>query len=366
MLRVLRDRGLVSAASLALLNGMSAASTASDREGHPLGGGESIRVDEETLYTLYQAEILEPVLDIFKVFIDRDTSKGVFATVKTFDAQRETCVWHDELWNIIDDHDSRILFEACEESLATTLDEQLHQELPLASLKLAIEKSVPLITDDRCLQMLVINEGTTSKKKSVALDTSHLLMALRDQNVITLSELSDAYRRLIEWRYRFLVPPADVLKFWADAHRQALPGAELKSLSAYVHSCIRDPGLFRGWEKTDPPTSLATRLAQEWAHRVGTFLMSIWQDEQYPRHEAMKVTNWAVEELLPSMTKASGRVGILSSEFMVQTLMSSVLIAAIPCRKNEHANQALRALKEAFGLSDKEYFLQIEEIVKLV
>jgi hypothetical protein len=80
----------------------------------------------------------------------------------------------------------------------------------------------------------------------------------------------------------------------------------------------------------------------------------------------MKVTNWAVEELLPSMTKASGRVGILSSEFMVQTLMSSVLIAAIPCRKNEHANQALRALKEAFGLSDKEYFLQIEEIVKLV
>ena len=93
--------------------------------------------------------------------------------------------------------------------------------------------------------------------------------------IVTRDEAADALLQLLNWRYRFILVPPDILKLLADRYRSHPPGAALRKIAIYVHDCMRDEGLFGGFETTDPPISMAMRLYQNWIQNVAEFLSLI-------------------------------------------------------------------------------------------
>ena len=62
-------------------------------------------------------------------------------------------------------------------------------------------------------------------------------------------------RQLINWRYRFLVPSADILFAWAEESAENLPGPGLLDAAFYLHDSLRDPGLHCSPEQSEPPNA---------------------------------------------------------------------------------------------------------------
>jgi hypothetical protein len=326
-----------------------------------LRAGRALVVEIETLRTLTDADVLGDVVQAFQVGITSDDRAQLQGEIAAFEAQANVRRWHADLWKTVR-ADSRFV-----QAIDSPVSERESEEpgplarIPLVGVLLARDRAVPLLADDRCCQMIAINERPLDE--TAAFGTDALLDALFADGAIAADTAADAYLHLMAWRYRFIVVPAEVLVALAARYADHPPGQELREVAAYVHDSMRDAGLFGGPERTDPPVSMAQKLFMHWTSTISEFLALLWRDPDWPEDRLKAVTSWAVAELYPSVPRNSelGRWGI--DGLWNRHVLSHFLIAVGRGSDASRANAGVRALASALALSEDEYLRILTGVV---
>jgi hypothetical protein len=168
----------------------------------------------------------------------------------------------------------------------------------------------------------------------------------------------------MQWRYRFILPSAQTLKTFAEQYRTSPPGQPLQELAEYVHDCMRDMGLFGGPEKSEKGESMAMRLYLSWLSVISEFLILVWEDESFSEISAKRLTEWSVQEFLPSSPRIfHGSMKVRISSLTPRILLTNALIQSGKLPKGGRMPAAMKALKEALQLNDDEYLNIVTEIL---
>ena len=164
-------------------------------------------------------------------------------------------------------------------------------------------------------------------------------------------------------RYRFLIVPSAILVTLARRNLRTPPGSALRKVARYAHDCLRDHGLFAGFEPTDPPVTMAGKYFQAWGAVTADFIMTIWGDDTFPTDSAKVLTEWAIAELLPSSPRSMGPNARLIVGLLPKIVLAQAFIRSASIRDPQRANQGLKSIAKGLGITDREYFRQFAEVV---
>jgi hypothetical protein len=218
----------------------------------------------------------------------------------------------------------------------------------------AQETKAPLMADDRVCQALTLNEVQSSAY--AAFGTDVLIRTLMVAGKLDSAKAAATIHQLMLWRYRFIVPPPEVLKALADQYRASLPGQTLHDVAEYVQDCMRDPGLFGGPEKTELGDSMAMRLNIAWLSAIAEFLILVWTDDGFSAEAATRLTEWSARELMPSAPRVlDGQMKVRLSAMTCRLFLSHALLKTGAKLGNPRMADAMKALKVALRLDDNEY-----------
>ena len=354
--------GILSDVDLARVSRVSAKPSAVDAEHPVLVQFQNIMVDLTTLETMAHSGLLDAVTGFFKVHITAQANRNVIQNLNSIAYQEETRGWHMDLWNRIRS-DTRFKFvvhtvpsEMCIEN------QEVKDYIPFLSNFIAQETNCPLLADDRVCQAFMLSAAKGVPNAASGSDA--LILALLAESKLDVCRAADAFRQLIAWRYRFLIPPPEILKVWADSHRGNPPGQALREVAEYVHDCMRDPGLFGGPKNTALGDSMAMRAYLTWSSTIAEFLVMVWADESFTQESATCLTTWSCDELLPSCPMvADGRMKVRISDLTLRLFLSHVLVKTANRTKVPRMADAMRAVKDALRLTDDQYQRIVMEIL---
>lgn len=319
----------------------------------PLVIGKSILMNSTTLGTVAREGFLSQLVKGFRVHIEAQTHQELLADIRAITAQEKVQKGHSDLWKRIR-NDGRFVQATYEvpEELKKDDGGASGMDCGFASILLSRQMQLPLLVDDRVLQRTHYNQSTV-------FGSNELIIAMGEAAMMTDDEVAEALMYLVEWRYRFLVLPASVLKTMADRYVSNPPGKPLRSISRYVHDCMRDPGLFLGPERTDPPGSVGLSFYQAWVNRTTEFVLSIWADANYSIEQAREFTKWALAYLLPSLPAGLGqrhRANVAS--IADRLILSLVLLRNQELAPLDRANAAVVAVAQALGMDSNAKYLR--------
>ena len=329
---------------------------------HPaISQGDSILIELSTLKTLCGVNVEEAIVETFVVHITKDDKDSISADLHRLGIQRRIQEWHMDLWKCLSE-DGRFVKSSC--SIPQDVQEtnkDIAHDATAASLFLAQKTALPLLVDDRMCQAIILNSNP--KATYGAFGTDNVLESMMAAQLISIEETAQAYLSLFKWRYRFILPPAEILKVWLDKYASHPPGHDLKAVALYVHDCMRDLGLFSGLEPTEPPTTVATKLFDAWVTIIAKFTMNVWEDANYTDDEARAVTSWACSEFFPSPPKSHRQNTHLFLELFPRILLSQVMLEAVTAENSDRAGNCLMAIKDGLNLDDARYQQFIVEII---
>jgi tetratricopeptide (TPR) repeat protein len=358
IINVTHDSGKLNEAAYTKLKQIAHKSSGIDTNHPPLKYGESIFVDLHTLYSICQIETssLAPILETFKVFISGQDNLRNSNLITQINNQENIKSENEELFNICRDED-RLIKRSHTKNISLEDDDEF-----LASWELTKDLSIPLLADDRVLQNLAINENKDIEHAAFGIDG--LLLMLHKESLISIDVLTDAFLKLISWRYRFLVPTKEILLILAKRYKSHPPGKELQKIALYVHDCMRDPGLFGGAENnTTHKESMAARLYVCWTRITAEFLVDIWRDLEFTEEAAKLLTEWAINELTPSLP---GVLGVNSLRFAAHSsgaFFDYFLAFAFLIDDTSRASNALQIIAECLNMDEEEYFKAVARVV---
>jgi hypothetical protein len=360
LLRPVHDAGVISDAAFEQISKVCKKKSSAD-ETHPeLTQLQDVLIDLSTLETLTVFALLESITGYYKVHITDEAYTEIRHRLEAIHYQEETRRWHFDLWNRLR-NDSRFHF------VSYNVPQEMRKKdgdpkdyMAFLGNLIAQETAVPLLADDRVCQALALNERPEAAH--AAFGTNALISALMKARKLDVSKAGESIRLLMKWRYRFILPKADILKALAEQYRNSPPGQALQEIAEYVHDCMRDAGLFGGSEKTELGESMAMRLYLSWLLVISKFLISIWEDESFSEKSARRLTEWSVQELLPSPPGVlHGNLKVRISSMTARYLLSHTLINSNTLPKGERMGDAMKALKDALKLSDDEYMRIVTE-----
>jgi tetratricopeptide (TPR) repeat protein len=328
----------------------------------PLQCSDEVCIALSTLCTLSQFDVLEPVLDTFRVRLGTSDRDEVLANLRAITARDDVWQWHVELWDMVrNDH----RFQQKPYTIPQEWQDDTEGiEVFIAGLFLAQQEGVPLLADDRLLQMTLLNQRPT--ERYAAFGTAQLLMGLGDNGLLSADQVADRYMQLIAWRYRFLIPPAAVLKTLADRFAAHPPGQLLVSVAHYVHDCMRDPGLFAGFEPTAPPVTLANRLFHKWSAVIAEFIMEVWADPKFSDENAEQLTYWAMRELLPSPPKTMGHNARVIVVLQQKMVMHNAMLYSCQMQDVSRAHRGIRLMAAGLGIRAEDYVGVVSEVIDVI
>jgi len=323
---------------------------------------QKVAIAPITLRTLAGHSLLDAAASFFRLTVLRETQRECETTLEQFANQEETRRWHLDLWDRIRG-DTRFRFVPVNvpEGLRDKKADQSHY-LPFLASFLAKDEKIPLLADDRVCQVFALNDRPDGQAQAFGTDV--LTAALLEVGRLDTARAGAVMRQLMIWRYRFIVPPVKLLKHFADAYRNHPPGVELREIAAYVHDCMRDPGLFPGPEKTDVGDSMAMRLFMTWLSVVAELIILVWADREFSSECAGQFTEWAIRELQPSVPLGlTGLAKIKAASLTNRLLLSRALLATWPVAGEPRMADALSAIKGALHITDDEYALLVMEML---
>jgi hypothetical protein len=222
-----------------------------------------------------------------------------------------------------------------------------------AAMFLALQQKLPLISDDRVTQAYLLNQRRTDV--FAAFGTDAAIAALVTAGAIDWDRASEAYLTLLAWRYRFVVLPPEVVRAICRQYRQHLPGNRMIQVARYVHECMRDPGLFSGFEPSTIPTTMATRLYQEWIATACESIALIWMDrDHFSVDQAAAATDWIVKELMPTPPKNLGTIGANLARATSKLVFGRLLLKLLKTDDHALAHQCILSVGGNLGLSEAE------------
>lgn len=315
---------------------------------------QDVMLDLSTLEVLTHLGLLDAIARFYKIHITDEARREIVQRLTYLAEREEARQWHMGLWTRIRS-DARFRFVACnvpDEIRGNSSEPKDY--MPFLANFVARDKNVPLLADDRVCQAMRLNEVDGSACAAFGSDT--VITALQTAGRLEALGAVAAFSHLMNWRYRFIVPPPGVLKEMADQYRGSSPGRILQATAEYVHDCMRDSGLFSGPEKTDIGDSMAMRYYLAWVSVVAEFLVLVWADELYTEEVATRLTKWSVRELLPSLPRvfeAKGRMQM--GMHTPQLFLSHVLLRMGAQFGNSRMSDAMNAIQKAMCLEDDEY-----------
>jgi hypothetical protein len=334
-------------------------------EAHPvLTRLQDVLVKPSTLRTLFHFGMIDAISVYYKIHITEEARIEIWQELEAINHQEETLKWHFDLWNRLRD-DTRFQF------VSHTLPDKLVRKdadpkdyLSFLGSFVAWQMEAPLLADDRVCQVLTLNERPEAAY--AAFSTDNLISALKNAGKIDMSKAAESLRQLMQWRYRFILPSAETLKAFVEQYRTSPPGQPLQELAEYVHDCMRDTGLFGGPEKTEKGESMAMRLYLSWLSVISKFIVRVWDDESFSEISAKRLTEWSIQELLPSSPRVlHGNIKVRISSLTPRALLSDALIQSATLPKGERMPETMKALKEALKLNDDEYLDIVTEIINV-
>ena len=237
-------------------------------------------------------------------------------------------------------------------------EDEINRRLEEAALsvRLAKEHAENLLVDDRvCQQMLAHERG------AVPLTTFscwHLVEALYDEKQITMPQLAAACVKLMQWRYRFFIPRADVLLYFAHQYRASCPGQPLRDVAMYMMDCFADSGLPCGLEPTSPPFTLSARLFHRWMTISVDFIVGVWRSTGFSLDQKKQFVSWALTNVAPvPAAHAAPQEQTGLAHVGRQLILSSVLVR-LPANPIADCPSAvlLELIRETLSISELEYF----------
>ena len=315
---------------------------------------QDIIIELSTLSTLYHMGILDTVTHYYNVNISKINYNEIVHLLERFRITDEIREIHYDLWGKLRNN-PHVNF--IPHAISDALDQgkiMPKDRVAFLGWLLARDKGLPLMADDRACQMLTFN--TRSDISHAAFGSDVFISTLADSGVLTKLQAADMYCQMIKWRYKFLLPSADILKEIALQYCTNPPGHILQEIAEYVHDCMQDIGLFSGLERTSNPESMALRLYMSWVTVISNMLISIWGDDSFSLESANKITEWCIKVFLPSPpVTISGILKVNISALTPRMLIAHMLIYSNALPKGERIPEAMKSVKTHLSLSDDEY-----------
>lgn len=361
---------MLSDAMRSRLREISRRETGVDTDHLPIRAQDKIRIELSTMESIAREGLLNAVISTFEVYVGQQDRETLIAAISEWKAREKFRDLQVSLWKTIRD-DPRFVSASVTVPAEILEKESSEQQemvgeidivqswLPFHSVFLANEKKLPLLVDDRCCQMLA---HSTCRSPTAAFGTDSVLATLLASGRVTVKRASDAYLRMIGWRYRFLVLSVSVLLEIAKRSLSVAPGQDLLKVSRYVQDCMRDPGLFCGLEKTEPPIAIAHKFFIAWTNTLSNFIVTCWGDPDVPEESAIALTSWALTQCLPAVPAGLGPHGLSLAELQPGLVLSHALVRATRKPDAERLNKALISIASELGISNREYLSQVAEM----
>jgi len=362
----LKTAGVVADSELTKLSTVSHRPITTSAVHAPLAIGDHLLISLSTLSTLHYSGLLTTVFEHFRVSITGEDRDIVFGESAWFEGQEKLRSDHRKLWDFVL-NDPRIERKAGirePETLESDVEDARRvrpESVAVDSLALAEQLGLPLLADDRVIQVHLFNKRPHTA--SAAFSVAQLISSMADAQHITREEQARCIGQLMEWRYRFIVPEFELLLFWARRSMASPPGPNLRVLARYLHDSLRDPGLFGGFEATDPPTTMAGKLHQQIEMTVGDFVGELWRDSGTTEALAEMYTKWSVANLLPSPpTSMEPSIRIMSG--LRYPLFVSIFLSRIARTANtERSRRGAECLRKALGLRPRVFARRVVETI---
>ncbi|MDR4497827.1 MAG: hypothetical protein MRK02_07905 [Candidatus Scalindua sp.] len=357
ILNVLEEKGFVRKNELENIKNIKLKPAGVDHDHPAININDELIIELSSLKTICNFDLLDKVLDNFKVKISSEFKKQILSDFSNIEHQKKLQEWNKDLRDIIISTDSF-------KKIDIDLDVRNREEFSLKALKLAIQKNLPLYSDDRVLQVAALND----KSQIISFGIDVFVNTLHSQGHLNLTELTNIYLQLIDWRYKFFIPPLKVLIYLAEQYSNNPPGNELKKIAMYTHDCMRDPGLFCGQEKTaDVPLPIAVKIYIEWFRLAADFIVKCWTNKNININDetAEKYTDWTILNLLPTYPKYihnSGSFGSMTKRMVLGDAITQLMTIS----DIDMGNKILLLLKQKLGLSDIEYNRTVSEIIDAI
>lgn len=279
--------------------------------------------------------------------------------------------WHDDLWTQLQSNsnvDASIVlltnFGNERDDNAKLTDEhesdtdyvEFNQDPSIDASLLATQEDLPLLVDDRVSQNHV---GMVRNRPDAGFGTEQLLLAMWREGMLDINVVASSFVKLMRWRYRFLVCPAEILTSIA----KSLPANDISVVARYVHDCMRDHGLFGGIENTSQPAILAMSFHQSWVKELAAMVVAIWFDADFEAGRKLELLHFIANRMLPTIPDS---LGALSARLEGQTpylLFNHVMHLSIDHRDHAETHRLLRSLASAIGFDEDEFMRLVFEIV---
>ncbi|MEQ8637929.1 tetratricopeptide repeat protein [Gimesia maris] len=322
-----------------------------------LSSSDHIVVDLSTLQLLAGQELLEVLCIVFdRISITDEDYKHLNLKLRDYGEYAETLSWHNQFWEMLTS-DNRV-----DTSTIIIHGDGEPEKLPgefdsFDAFFLAKQEKLPLLTDDRACQNLFL--VLKNEDESASFGTDRLIYKMFEVGLISQRQLSRAYLQLIDWRYRFLIVPAPVLKEIACEFAEY----EFQKIASYLHDCMRDPGLFGGQEPTNPPISMALRFYQGWLTEIAIFVADLWLDEFIDDNWAVEKTDWVMKELIPCLPLALSKNIAQTADITPFTIIYQTLNQLCQTNDYKRANKALKSMAKGLGLKDEEFIRTAMDVI---
>jgi tetratricopeptide (TPR) repeat protein len=333
-----------------------------DGEHPPIGHFQSVHIELLSLETLTSFGLLDQITKFYRVYITSEARIEVRQRLDLLCFQEETRVWHFDLWNRIrDDKRFRFVRQPLPQGVQINIRDNKNV-IAFFSSFMAQDQRLPLLADDRVCQAMTLNVQDNAPYGSFGSDA--VVLALHESERLNDTEAAAAILTMMRWRYRFIVPTAKILKTYAAQYRMNPPGLPLQEVAEYVHDCMRDTGLFGGLEKTDFTQSMSMQLYMSWMQILASWIVDLWLDDKISKGAASRLTEWCVQEFLPSQPRVvpgaiKGRMGSLVEKILI----THMLLNSNSIDDDERVSDALMAVKSALKLSQEEYLSIVTEIL---
>lgn len=318
------------------------------------------------LDALHSRGCLEPLLQTGKVALSKSDWQEVENRRRWELFTSEIDSWHGNLYEWLKDSPrvQRVGIPPLRAPAHDDDDAAPVAGIALAATWIARERRLPLMIDDRCLQNLVLSESLGQPAPAFSVDQT--LLSMRASGAISDQEIMDAFCHLMAWRYRFLVPPAEVLLNLARQFRDNLPGHRLCEVSHYLHDCLQDPGLPVSADVKNPRAGIDSQFVSAWIREVTRFLVLARQSPDFTDSQWSKLAQWSARRLIPVPPRNLHPINQRTfadeiPRLVILNMLSEIVSEGTQLRRRLFVS--LHELKTALCLSDRDFAQTIAEFV---
>lgn len=266
----------------------------------------AIIIELSTLQLLIQYNLYVPLGKAgVTLYISSQTAKVVRTNIREISFRNQVEGWHIDLIDRIDSLKKNYpqKFIEAKTPIEIIKDQYEHKAFfySVLPIKIASEKQTVLITDDRFIFKI-----SETMRDGINSNVFAMLKLLRKRAIISEEEFAEKLLLLCKWRYKFLIPDAETLFYFALQYKENLPGESLEAISRYLFHCMQDPGLDMNIVITQDninskyPLPAGMRIWNKWTATLIEFLIKVWVSDEFSLEQKESLLKFIFNYFMPA------------------------------------------------------------------